>query len=55
MSDQQIGKREEELMYLNPFTEAYQFATGEDLSLKRVQTRQILLVLGKRERKLRSN
>jgi hypothetical protein len=31
MSDQQIGKREEELIYLAPFTEAYRLATGESL------------------------
>ena len=31
MSDQQIGKREEELIYLGPFIEAYQRATGNVL------------------------
>ncbi len=34
MSDQQIGKREEELIYLDPFTEAYQRATGEGIFVK---------------------
>jgi hypothetical protein len=33
MSDQQIGKREEELIFLDPFTEAYERATGEALLL----------------------
>ena len=33
MSDQQIGKREQESIYLYPFIEAYERATGEALSV----------------------
>jgi hypothetical protein len=33
MSDQQIGKKEMELIDLHPFLEAYEYATGERLSL----------------------
>ena len=33
MSDQQIGKKEIETEELSPFLEAYEFATGERLTL----------------------